>query len=413
MSKPNVKASADKQLPGEKDFKIKDFKELSQLVGEATGIPVNPEVQKKINALKNVQWEHMKVEAKFFDELHELECKYSKLYEPFYEKRRQIVTGEHEPDEVEGKWALDEDEVDSAATKAIEPATPVEKEIGIKNFWLDTLQSFRLTAELVREVDEPILAYLQDIKVKLFNTQPYGYTIEFYFAENPYFTNKVLTKTYELTSEIDPKDPFSFEGPDMKRSIGSKIDWREGKNVTVKMVKKKLKSKNKKVPPKIVTKEEEQETFFVDFFKSFDESKSSTALAKVKKDEDEEDEEEDSEILLRMADFEIGEYLKDKIIPKAALYYCGEYDGLDEEFDDDEYEDEDEEGHDDDDDDEDDDDEDDEDDDAKPKGKGAGGKKLMKKKPSGNSGSDAERKPKAGAAGSADSPAAPSECKQN
>ena len=48
------------------------------------------------------------VESKFYDELHELECKYAKLYEPFYEKRKKIVTGEYEPTETEGKWALDE-----------------------------------------------------------------------------------------------------------------------------------------------------------------------------------------------------------------------------------------------------------------------------------------------------------------
>ena len=70
----------------------------------------DPVLQKKVNALKNVQLEMTKVEAKFYDELHELECKFFKLYEPFFEKRKKIVTGEHEPTEEEGKWALDEDE---------------------------------------------------------------------------------------------------------------------------------------------------------------------------------------------------------------------------------------------------------------------------------------------------------------
>ncbi len=108
-------------------------------------------------------------------------------------------------------------------------------EKGIFNFWLETLQSFRMTSELIQEHDEPILSFLQDMKVVLFDKKPYGYTLEFHFAENPYFTNKVLTKTYELKTEVDQKDPFSYEGPDLERTTGCKIDWKQGKNVTVKV----------------------------------------------------------------------------------------------------------------------------------------------------------------------------------
>lgn len=383
---------------------------------------------KKINALKNVQLQMLDVESKFYDELHELECKYAKLYEPFYEKRKKIVTGEYEPTETEGKWTLDEleDEEDQKAPiENGEPKKDAESEKGIKNFWLETLQSFRITSETIQEYDEPILAYLEDITCRLFETKPYGYVLEFHFAENPYFTNKMLTKTYELKTEVDPKDPFSFDGPDLEKAIGCKIDWKPNKNVTVKLIKKKLKSRNKKLPPKIVTKEEIQDSFF-NFFdtpgskpKLSSKSPASSSAEdngkhanskqlalKHKNDEDDDEggEGEDDDELYLIADFEIGQYLKEKVIPKAILYYTGE--GIDDEFDDyDEDEEDDEDGEQDDENDDDEDDDDEEDDDEEDNGKkgGKGKKALLGPQAKGKNG---KGMPKAGEP-------TPSECKQN
>ena len=141
-----------------------------------------------------------------------------------------------------------------------------------------------------------------------------------------------------------------------------------------------------------------------------EDNKKQVALKTSKKSESEvdedDDEEHDAELYL-IADFEVGQYLKEKIIPKAILYYTGE--GIDDEFDEEDYDEdeEDEEGdeNEDDDDDEedeeddDDDDDDDEDDEDKKKG---GKKKLLQIK--GKSG--AKPTPKAGEP-------TPSECKQN
>lgn len=43
-------------------------------------------VKRRIKALKKIQLEATNVEAKFFQEVHELECKYHKFYTPLYEK---------------------------------------------------------------------------------------------------------------------------------------------------------------------------------------------------------------------------------------------------------------------------------------------------------------------------------------
>jgi nucleosome assembly protein 1-like 1 len=204
-----------------------------------------------------------------------------------------------------------------------------------------------------------------------------------------------------LKTEVDPKDPFSFEGPDLNKTTGCKIDWKAGKNVTVEIIKKKLKSKNKKTPPKIVQKEEKQDSFF----NFFDTPKIAKTDARKVSQLDEENE-EDQEELYMIADFEIGQYLREKVIPKAVLYYTGEYDGLEDDYDD--YEDEeDEDGEDEEDDDEDDDDDDDDDEDDKPKK----GKKGSKGKIGGNKGAKGMKLPP-GMGGKGGEPT-PSECKQN
>jgi nucleosome assembly protein 1-like 1 len=43
-------------------------------------------VKRRIKALKKIQLEATNVEAKFYEEVHLLECKYHKLYTPLYEK---------------------------------------------------------------------------------------------------------------------------------------------------------------------------------------------------------------------------------------------------------------------------------------------------------------------------------------
>ena len=43
-------------------------------------------MRRRIKALKKVQYDVIKTEAKFYEEVHELECKYAKLYEPLFER---------------------------------------------------------------------------------------------------------------------------------------------------------------------------------------------------------------------------------------------------------------------------------------------------------------------------------------
>lgn len=48
-----------------------------------------------------------------------------------------------------------------------------------------------------------------------------------------------------MKCEPDENDPFSFEGPEIYKCVGCKIDWYKDQNVTVKTVKKRQKHKSK------------------------------------------------------------------------------------------------------------------------------------------------------------------------
>ena len=51
-------------------------------------------MKRRLKALKKLQLEATKIEAKFYEEIHALECKYHELYSPLYTKRTKITKGE-------------------------------------------------------------------------------------------------------------------------------------------------------------------------------------------------------------------------------------------------------------------------------------------------------------------------------
>lgn len=88
---------------------------------------------------------------------------------------------------------------------------------------------------------------------------------------------------------------------------GCAIEWAKGKNVTLKTVKKKQKHKGRG-EVRIVTKTVRNDSFF-NFF-------SPPVFPEGAEIDDE------TESLLT-ADFEIGHYIRDRIVPRAVLYYTG------------------------------------------------------------------------------------------
>jgi nucleosome assembly protein 1-like 1 len=310
---------------------------LNSMVGVNSGyISTLPApVKRRLKALKKIQLESTKIEAKFYEEVHKLECKYHEMYLPLYEKRSKVTKGEHEPNDDECQWPSDDEDDEELAGDMKDKAKledektkkeADEKDIkGVPDFWLTIIKNVDMLQEMVQEADEPVLNKLTDITVT-FSETPMGFTLHFYFAPNDYFSNSVLTKEYEMKCEPSEDDPFSFEGPEIFKSKGDTINWKEpGKNLTVKTVKKKQKHKSKG-NVRTITKQVKNDSFF-NFFDP----------PPISDDPDADVDPETQDLLT--ADFEIGHYIRDRIIPRAVLFFTGE--ALeDDEFDEEEEEDE-------------------------------------------------------------------------
>ncbi|KAF9458361.1 hypothetical protein BDZ94DRAFT_1284904 [Collybia nuda] len=72
---------------------------------------------------------------------------------------------------------------------------------GIPKFWPVALMNHTLFAYHVQHsADQLALTYLEDVWVARDVAEPRAYTIEFYFKENPHFTDKVLKKEFKYVA---------------------------------------------------------------------------------------------------------------------------------------------------------------------------------------------------------------------
>ena len=84
-------------------------------------------------------------------------------------------------------------------------------------------------AEEIKPKEEGLLKHLIKIENGVVPNTEHDFVLKFYFSPNEYFTNEVLTKTFVMKSEEMPS-----------KAIGTQINWKEGKNLTVKSIKKVL-----------------------------------------------------------------------------------------------------------------------------------------------------------------------------
>ncbi|XP_073778624.1 nucleosome assembly protein 1-like 1-A [Danio rerio] len=92
MQNPQILAALQERLDG--------------LVGSPSGYmeSLPKVVKRRVNALKNLQVKCDHIEAKFYEEVHELERKYAALYQPLFDKRSEIVRAAYEPTDEECEW---------------------------------------------------------------------------------------------------------------------------------------------------------------------------------------------------------------------------------------------------------------------------------------------------------------------
>lgn len=264
-----------------------------------------PDIRNRVFALLGLQKDYDALHAKYIEEMCELEKRYDALYTPLYERRRDVVQGSVEPTAEEiGATAKITEIVDEDTKVAPADDTGVK---GIPNFWLGALKNNEVTEDLIKERDEPCLKHLVDITAKNFDNPNKGFTLNFYFSDNIYFTNTVLTKTYHL----DDEDEIMLEKAD-----GCTINWKPEQNLTVILKKKKQKQKGGK-NTRVVTKPEPCDSFF-NFF--------SPPQIPEDDDEDKEEDEDDSDDLEERIemDYEVGRTIKDRIVSNAVDWYTGE-----------------------------------------------------------------------------------------
>lgn len=291
-------------------------------------------IKRRVDALKKIQLEHIQIQHQYYQKLQDLELEFEKLYRPLYEKRYKIINGHHEPSDEECalppnaagevlglQGEEDRPRYDSLNTLKIteEQEKELEKNIkGIPGFWLGCLASTGHFSESIEDHDKPILFHLNDIKLKYEQEDEFlTYKIIFSFNENPYFTNKELTKTYYLKMKPDEQSPFTYEGFEVFKSVGCDIDWLPGKRPDTKMVT--VKQRNKSTGQvRQKKKEVEQDTFFL-FFRT---PKAPSPLPDNLNNRETAADEEEIMALMSF-DFELGEIIRQSLVPRAPLYYTG------------------------------------------------------------------------------------------
>lgn len=320
---------------------------LGSLVGRSSGYieSLPAPVRRRVAGLKGVQKEHAKLEGEFQEEVLQLEKKYFAKYTPLYEKRAKIINGASEPTEDE-VMAGEQEEGEEEAGKA-DKAVGLESSenlTGIPEFWLSAMKNQVSLAELITDRDEPALKLLTDIRMEYLE-QP-GFRLIFEFGDNDFFSNRIITKTYFYQEESGYGGEFIYD-----HAEGDKIDWKAGKDLTVRIENKKQRNKSesfnpssvpigRKADPAVDTKQTRviKKTVPTEsFFNFFDPPKAPEG--------EEEDATSDVEERLEL-DYQLGEDIKEKLIPRAIDWFTGEalqFEEVDEDLEEGDFEDEDDE----------------------------------------------------------------------
>lgn len=264
------------------------------------------DVRKRLRALRKLQMQTNAVEVELHEREFQLEKEFQAKHKEIYKKRFEIITGLYEPNDEECDIPdpdilnrIDENsemftklkrqnEVDKGDGDVIVDNKETAETRGVPQFWFHILYSNPSFDYLVHKDDEPILQHLIDIRTT-YNTEPhFSFTLEFEFSPNAFFENKVLTKEYLLKMKCD--DLMCYEGPSIYKTIGCDIIWKTERGTKPSI----FDFFNPPVLPDDVLDP------------TYEEIKNAL---------------ED--------DFEMGDYVKDNIVPQAVLYFTGERDDND------------------------------------------------------------------------------------
>uniref|UniRef100_A0A182QAG8 Protein SET n=1 Tax=Anopheles farauti TaxID=69004 RepID=A0A182QAG8_9DIPT len=131
------------------------------------------------------------------EEILKVEQKYNELRKPYYRKRNEFIKR-------------------------------------IPSFWMTAIMNHPQISGILEEEEEDCLQFLEKLEVEEFEDIKSGYRILFYFEENPFFENQVLTKEFKLGS--------NGESP---ASTSTAIKWKPDRDLT-KVLPKKLGNNRRK-----------------------------------------------------------------------------------------------------------------------------------------------------------------------
>ncbi|XP_055636885.1 protein SET [Toxorhynchites rutilus septentrionalis] len=151
-----------------------------------------------LEAIDSCQNEIDTLNEKASEEILKVEQKYNALRKPYFQKRNEIIKR-------------------------------------IPSFWVTAIVNHPQISGILEEEEEECLQFMEKLEVEEFEDIKSGYRIHFYFDENPYFENKVLTKEFNLGS--------SGETP---VSTSTAIKWKPDRDLTKMLPKKAMANRRKR-----------------------------------------------------------------------------------------------------------------------------------------------------------------------
>ncbi|KAA0150180.1 hypothetical protein FNF27_07269 [Cafeteria roenbergensis] len=283
-------------------------------------------------SLELLQKEHDRIINEMLVARRQISKRARELVQPLIEARRAIIAGEASPAETDAAAASTKTAtlagftIDKAEAKPEEEAEAAEEpeaaaaaagaedsvKVPFSEFWMTVLMQHPMWEDMIEEVDEEALKHLTDISVAM-HEDWCGYRMTWTFSENPFFSNKALTKDIYFTGEVDNSSDIGI-----KLVKGCKINWRAGKQITVSKPVKAPKGKGKgkgrgkaKAP-----KPEPVESIFRFFERTVDPSK----IGEMDLDEEELEELQE----LASMDVHATDVIREAIAPRAIKWFLGE-----------------------------------------------------------------------------------------
>ncbi|XP_034664313.1 nucleosome assembly protein 1-like 1 [Drosophila subobscura] len=234
--------------------------QLAEMVNEK----YSEEEKIAIAELKTLYLQTIQLDVELQREIYSLEQKFELKHDVIFDKRKKILQD------------FKKNHGDSTQND------------NVTNFWLRVLKASY--TEFISKKDEQILGYLNDIRTKLYNNPVVKFEVQFHFDKNEFFTNDVLLKTYYLNCVPDVEDPLSYDGAEIYKTEGCVINWKN---------------------PQDRENKDSEQTFFAFFNPPI-----------LPSDETDPNYGDINNILQN--DFELGFYLKERVIPKAVIFFTGE-----------------------------------------------------------------------------------------